>query len=145
MDNKEAVMNSSTLDQKLQNLINNEDVDAIIKAQQTTLRRLEKSNAMLTNCNTLSSQQLLLASEKFTRHTATLQEMRKDLQSIFTRIRTLRAKLKTQYPGEFSLALENNMQNVSFQESGVIPVKEEKQNELYESSIKSHFSQKPDL
>lgn len=126
----------------MKGMVNEQDVNAIIKAQKSSLKRLEKSNAMLTNCNDLSSQQLAIASVNFTRHTNMLLEMQKDLKSIFTRIRTLKSKLKTQYPGQFSMALEEEVQNVAMQTTDIKNEDSTSSNssELYSSAAQSHFS-----
>lgn len=130
------------ISRQMKDMVNRQDVDAIIKAQQATLKRLEKSNAMLTSCNNLSSQQLSIANGNFARHTTMLVEMQKDLQSIFSRIRTLKSKLQTQYPGEFSMALEEEVQNVAMQTSDLNNADSTAtgNNELFSSAAQSHFS-----
>ncbi|KAM8795073.1 kxDL motif-containing protein 1 [Eudromia elegans] len=57
---------------------------------------------MLLNFNNLSSVRVQQMSERFLHHTRTLVEMKKDLDSIFRRIRALKAKLAKQYPEAFS-------------------------------------------
>ncbi|NXA55753.1 KXDL1 protein, partial [Nothocercus julius] len=108
-------------------MVNAEDVNAIIQAQKNMLDRFEKTNEMLLNFNNLSSVRMQQMSERFLHHTRTLVEMKKDLDSIFRRIRwgrergrrapstrrphrrallcpcrTLKAKLAKQYPEAFS-------------------------------------------
>lgn len=51
------------------------------------LDRFEKTNEMLINFNGLSNVRLLQMNEHFLLHTRTLVEMKKDLDSIFRRIR----------------------------------------------------------
>ena len=51
------------------------------------LDRFEKTNEMLANFNNLSSARLQQMSERFLHHTRTLVEMKRDLDSIFRRIR----------------------------------------------------------
>lgn len=51
------------------------------------LDRFEKTNEMLLNFNNLSSVRMQQMSERFLHHTRTLVEMKKDLDSIFRRIR----------------------------------------------------------
>lgn len=53
----------------------------------TRLDRFEKTNEMLVNFNNLSSARLQQMSERFLHHTRTLVEMKRDLDSIFRRIR----------------------------------------------------------
>lgn len=51
------------------------------------LDRFEKTNEMLLNFNNLSSVRMQQMNERFLHHTRTLVEMKKDLDSIFRRIR----------------------------------------------------------
>jgi hypothetical protein len=57
---------------------------------------------MLTNCNALSVNRLKSAGSEFKKHTQLLLEMKKDLDSIFKRIRVMKTKLASQYPQAFS-------------------------------------------
>ncbi|XP_027250508.1 ubiquitin-60S ribosomal protein L40 isoform X1 [Cricetulus griseus] len=88
-------------------MVNTDDVNAIILAQKNMLDRFEKTNEMLLNFNNLSSVRLQQMSERFMHHTRTLVDMKRDLDSIFRRIRTLKGKLARQHPEAFSHA---NMQ-----------------------------------
>ncbi|KFP06383.1 KxDL motif-containing protein 1, partial [Calypte anna] len=71
-------------------MVNAEDVNAIILAQKNMLDRFEKTNEMLLNFNNLSSLRMQQMNERFLHHTKTLVEMKKDLDSIFRRIRILK-------------------------------------------------------
>ncbi len=62
------------------------------------LSRFEKTNEMLSNCCQLSSTRLDAAKKELTQHTQTIIEMRKDLQSIFRRVRTFKQTLAERYP-----------------------------------------------
>uniref|UniRef100_A0A8C6QRZ7 KxDL motif-containing protein 1 n=1 Tax=Nannospalax galili TaxID=1026970 RepID=A0A8C6QRZ7_NANGA len=84
-------------------MVNADDVNAIILAQKNMLDRFEKTNEMLLNFNNLSSVRLQQMSERFLHHTRTLVDMKRDLDSIFRRIRTLKGKLARQHPEAFSL------------------------------------------
>ncbi|XP_061533121.1 kxDL motif-containing protein 1 isoform X2 [Phycodurus eques] len=66
------------------------------------LDRFEKTNEMLINFNGLSNVRLQQMNERFLLHTRTLIEMKKDLDSVFRRIRTLKGKIGKQYPEAFS-------------------------------------------
>ncbi|XP_026538958.1 kxDL motif-containing protein 1 [Notechis scutatus] len=68
-------------------MVNSEDVNAIILAQKNMLDRFEKTNEMLLNFNNLSGVRMQQMNERFLHHTRTLVEMKKDLDSIFRRIR----------------------------------------------------------
>jgi len=62
------------------------------------LQRFEKTNEMLTNCNSLSMSHLKTTSQDLKKHTQMLTELRKDLDSTFKRIATIRSKIKVQHP-----------------------------------------------
>ncbi|XDA76231.1 hypothetical protein R6Z07M_006346 [Ovis aries] len=87
---------------RILSMVNADDVSAIILAQKNMLDRFEKTNEMLLNFNNLSSARLQQMSERFLHHTRTLVEMKRDLDSIFRRIRTLKGKLARQHPEAFS-------------------------------------------
>lgn len=57
---------------------------------------------MLSNCNSLSATRFALAQKEFKKHTALLVDMKKDLDNIFKRIRTIKTKLSNQYPAAFA-------------------------------------------
>ncbi|XP_061750197.1 kxDL motif-containing protein 1 [Nerophis ophidion] len=87
---------------RMLSMVNSEDVNAIIQAQRHMLDRFEKTNEMLINFNGLSDVRLQQMNERFLLHTRTLVEMKKDLDSVFRRIRTLKGKIGKQYPEAFS-------------------------------------------
>ncbi|KAG8227861.1 hypothetical protein J437_LFUL008654 [Ladona fulva] len=90
--------------QGLAGIVNQQDVEAMIRAQKQMLQRFEKTNEMLINCNALSVNRLKTAGVEFKKHTALLLEMKKDLDHIFKRIRNLKTKLNSQYPQAFAAA-----------------------------------------
>lgn len=61
--------------------------DANLLPSPPRLDRFEKTNEMLLNFNNLSSVRLQQMSERFVHHTRTLVDMKRDLDSIFRRIR----------------------------------------------------------
>jgi len=85
----------------LVNLVRDEDVDTIIDSQKHMLTRFEKTNEMLVNCNALAMQRFEVASKDLKGHTQQLVDMKRDLDSVFRRIRFLRMKLTQQYPEAF--------------------------------------------
>ncbi|XP_016093103.1 kxDL motif-containing protein 1-like isoform X1 [Sinocyclocheilus grahami] len=89
---------------RMLSMVNSEDVNAIIQAQRHMLDRFEKTNEMLINFNGLSNVRLQQMNEHFLTHTRTLIEMKKDLDSIFRRIRTLKGKVAKQYPEAFCMS-----------------------------------------
>lgn len=88
--------------QALQHQVNEQDVHALIQSQKHMLMRFEKTNEMLLNCNALSAVRYGLASKELKKHIQLLVEMKKDLDSIFRRIRFLKMKVSQQYPSAFS-------------------------------------------
>ncbi|KAI5105397.1 kxDL motif-containing protein 1 [Silurus meridionalis] len=93
---------------RMLSMVNSEDVNAIIQAQRHMLDRFEKTNEMLINFNGLSNVRLQQMNDRFQLHTRTLIEMKKDLDSIFRRIRTLKGKIAKQYPEAFSNVRETS-------------------------------------
>uniref|UniRef100_A0A8C4WUA8 KxDL motif-containing protein 1 n=1 Tax=Eptatretus burgeri TaxID=7764 RepID=A0A8C4WUA8_EPTBU len=65
------------------------------------LGRFEKTNEMLINFNALSASRFPIMSERFQQHTHTLTELKRDLDTIFRRIRNLQRKLERQHPQAF--------------------------------------------
>jgi len=57
---------------------------------------------MLFNCNAVSASRFQNAARDFKKHTALLQEMRKDVDNIFRRIRSIKAKISQQYPQAYA-------------------------------------------
>ncbi len=55
--------------QGLAGMVDQQDVEAMIRAQKKMLQRFEKTNEMLSNCNTLSSTRLERARRDFKAHT----------------------------------------------------------------------------
>jgi len=90
--------------QGLAGMVNQQDIATIIKSQKYMLQRFEKTNEMLINCNQLSATRFQNASKDFKRHTAMLQEMKKDIDNIFKRIRNIKAKISQQYPQAYDVA-----------------------------------------
>ncbi|XP_017893612.1 protein CBFA2T3-like isoform X2 [Ceratina calcarata] len=95
--------------QGLAGIVDQQDVESMIRAQKQMLQRFEKTNEMLTNCNQLSVNRLKTAGSEFKRHTALLVEMKKDLDYIFKRIRVVRNKLNQQYPQAFNEAVRSSL------------------------------------
>lgn len=73
------------------------------------LQRFEKTNEMLTNCNALSASRLKTVAPEFKKHTQQLVDMKKDLDYIFKKIRTLKLKLGNQYPTQFAEAQRSSL------------------------------------
>lgn len=95
--------------QGLAGIVDQNDVEILIRAQKTMLQRFEKTTEMLTNCNALSANRLKIAGVEFKKHTQLLVEMKKDLDYIYKKIRAIKAKLGTQYPEAYKKAVESSL------------------------------------
>merc|ERR1719154_450745 len=84
------------------------------------LQRFEKTNAMLSNVNSLSATRLAKAEKDFKAHTNNVMEMKKDLENIFKRIRKIKVKLAEQMPAahlvEESVREEDDEYDVAIRE-----------------------------
>lgn len=83
---------------------------------------------MLINFNNLSQNRLKNVTEDYRKHCKALVDMRKDLDFIFKKIRTIKGKLENKYPESFK---RQNMQNLDEDEKEV-DVEEENINFNYE-------------
>jgi len=97
---------SEVLVQGIAGVINQKDVELIVRAQKKMLQRFEKTNEMLTNVNSLSATRLERAQADFKKHSQTVDTMKKDLEYIFKKIRQIKGKLSSQYPEAYSAATE---------------------------------------
>ncbi|XP_058066965.1 kxDL motif-containing protein CG10681 [Anopheles bellator] len=105
--------------QGLAGLVNQTDVEVMIRAQKQMLQRFEKTNEMLINCNSLSNSRLKIATDDFKKHTKLLHDMKKDLDYIFRKIRTIKTKIGNQYPAAYAEA-EAKAKPFSFDEEDEI-------------------------
>lgn len=64
---------------------------------------------MLTNCNALSASRLKTVGPEFKKHIQLLQDMKKDLDYIYKKIRVIKAKLNTQYPDALAEAQRSSL------------------------------------
>ncbi|XP_014229182.1 kxDL motif-containing protein CG10681 [Trichogramma pretiosum] len=95
--------------QGLAGIVDQQDVESMIRAQKQMLQRFEKTNEMLTNCNQLSVSRLKTANAEFKKHTALLTDMKKDLDYIFKKIRVLKTKVSQQYPEAYNEAVKSTL------------------------------------
>merc|ERR1712051_197117 len=89
---------SEVMVQGLAGVVNQGDVEEMVRAQNEMLQRFEKTNEMLTNVNSLSAVRLEKANNDFKKHTQNVVEMKRDLESIFRRLKTIKQKLNKQMP-----------------------------------------------
>nr|CAG4642761.1 EOG090X0CBU [Evadne anonyx] len=98
--------------QGLAGFIQQQDVEAMIRAQKQMLQRFEKTNEMLVNCNALSQIHLQKANQEFKRHIQLLNEVKRDLDNIFKRVKALKAKAALQYPESYKEAVSQTQQPI---------------------------------
>jgi hypothetical protein len=87
--------------QGLAGVVNQQDVEAMIRAQKKMLQRFEKTNEMLSNCNSLSATRLERALRDFRGHTQHINGLKKELDQVFKRIRIIKSKISQQHPEAF--------------------------------------------
>ena len=57
---------------------------------------------MLSNCNSLSASRLERASKDFKQHVSNLNDMKKDLEIIFKRIKSIKSKVSNAHPETYT-------------------------------------------
>ena len=87
--------------QGLAGIVNQQDVESMIRAQKKMLQRFEKTNEMLSNCNSLSASRLERANKDFTRHVLHLKDVKKDLEVVFRKIRSIKTKVAKNHSESF--------------------------------------------
>ncbi|XP_033750259.1 kxDL motif-containing protein CG10681-like isoform X2 [Pecten maximus] len=92
-DDEESCPSSVAFTEALMGQIKGADVGAMVELQRDMLSRYEKTNEMLINFNMLSSSRFDATSQAFRAHTLLLYDMKKDLDVVFRRIRTLKQRL----------------------------------------------------
>lgn len=94
---------AETFASSLMDQIDGESVRNMVEVQRDMLSRFEKTNEMLINFNILSANRFAITSQQYRRHTQLMYEMRRDLDSIFKRIRVIKHKLGKAYPDSFKV------------------------------------------
>ena len=94
----------STLEKSL-SLINPNHIETIHLTQHRILDHLERSNAKLAQVNKYSIHRFIKLGAQIKRHSRTLVDTKKELDSIFRRIRILQGKIQSQYPDHYKRAL----------------------------------------
>lgn len=93
---------SRSIVQSTLSLLNEADLAQVLSNQGLMLARFEKTNEMLRTVLQLSAHRYEQMSVEFRGHTQALGTMKRDLDAIFRRIRTLKAVIAKQLPHEFA-------------------------------------------
>lgn len=115
----------------LQDLPRKKDCCGIILTQKNTLRKYEETNEMLRQFLELSEATHKILLEKFTTHSKTLSQLKKDLENCFKRIRDLKTKLQAKYPEAFAAtadAIKELQEKYSLEDIEREPTYAEKEN-----------------
>ena len=117
---------SEVLVQGLAGVVSQDDVGLMVRAQKEMLQRFEKTNEMLSNVNSLSGVRLDRANKDFRKHTQNVLEMKKDLETIFRRLRIIKEKLNKQCPEAYSAIIGANVQEKEEDDEYDLAIKERK-------------------
>merc|ERR1712038_612739 len=96
---------SEVMVQGLAGVVNQGDVEEMVRAQKEMLQRFEKTNEMLTNVNSLSAVRLEKANNDFKKHTQNILEMKRDLDSIFKRLKVIKQKMSKTMPEAYNAVI----------------------------------------
>ncbi|PWA81732.1 hypothetical protein CTI12_AA184430 [Artemisia annua] len=96
---KEAM--AQEISKEFKTLIDSHDLDSIKQLQNMILGRLQDSNAVLSHFNDYSEQCFAEVSSDLSTNTRLLKSMKSDLDYVFQKLRSLKAKIKATYPDAF--------------------------------------------
>ena len=96
---------SEVVVQGVAGMVSQDDVARMVRAQKEMLQRFEKTNEMLSNVNSLSAVRLDRANKDFRKHTQNMLEMKRDLETIFKRLKTIKQKMCRQMPEAYEAVL----------------------------------------
>ncbi|XVE89355.1 hypothetical protein DITRI_Ditri19aG0195500 [Diplodiscus trichospermus] len=92
---------SKEVSRQFKTLIDANDLDSLKHLQLLILGRLQDSNAVLSHFNEYSEHCFAEVSSDFTRNTRILKSMKSDLDYIFQKLRSMKAKIMATYPDAF--------------------------------------------
>ncbi|PIA39835.1 hypothetical protein AQUCO_02600356v1 [Aquilegia coerulea] len=92
---------SEEISEQFKTLINHEDLNKLNHLQNLILGRLQDGNAVLSHFNDYSEQCFAEVSSDFSRNTRLLKSMKSDLEYIFQKLRSMKAKIMATYPDAF--------------------------------------------
>ncbi|VFQ81515.1 unnamed protein product [Cuscuta campestris] len=89
---------SEEISREVQTLIDSHDLDSLKHLQLLILGRLQDSNAVLSHFNDYSEHCFAEVSADFSRNTRLFKTMKADLDYIFQKLRSMKAKILSTYP-----------------------------------------------
>ncbi|XP_073274203.1 kxDL motif-containing protein LO9-177-like [Primulina huaijiensis] len=92
---------SEEISTSFKTLLDSHDSESLKQSQHLILGRLQDSNAVLSHFNEYSGNCFAAVSADFARNTRLLRSMKSDLDYIFQKLRSLKAKLLSAYPDAF--------------------------------------------
>ncbi|XP_059288572.1 kxDL motif-containing protein LO9-177 [Lycium barbarum] len=96
---KESIKSASEeISKQFKTLINSQDLESLKQLQNLILGRLQDSNAVLSHFNEYSEHCFAEVSADFSRNTRLLKSMKSDLDYIFQKLRSMKAKIISTYP-----------------------------------------------
>ncbi|KAJ8545270.1 hypothetical protein K7X08_017853 [Anisodus acutangulus] len=96
---KESMKSASEeISKQFKTLINSQDLESLKQLQNLILGRLQDSNAVLSHFNEYSEHCFAEVSADFSRNTRLLKSMKSDLDYIFQKLRSMKAKITSTYP-----------------------------------------------
>jgi len=100
-DGEKIAAASSAAAERIQNLLSASDVETLKHHQLLILGRLQDSNAVLSHFNDFSERSFAAVANDFSHNTRLLKSMKVDLDYVFRKIGTLKARIQKQYPDAF--------------------------------------------
>ncbi|XP_042489464.1 kxDL motif-containing protein 1-like [Macadamia integrifolia] len=99
---KEGIRDASEeVSRQFKTLINDNDLDTLKQLQLLILGRLQDGNAVLSHFNNFSEQCFQEISGDLYKNTRLLRSMKTDLDYIFQKLRSMKAKIMATYPDAF--------------------------------------------
>ncbi|TYJ31809.1 hypothetical protein E1A91_A06G225800v1 [Gossypium mustelinum] len=92
---------SEEVSRQFKTLIDANDLDSLKHLQLLILGRLQDSNTVLSHFNEYSEHCFAEVSSDFSRNTRMLKSMKSDLDYIFQKLRSMKAKIMATYPDAF--------------------------------------------
>lgn len=92
---------SKEVSREFKTLINGDDLDSLKQLQYLILGRLQDSNAVMSHFNEYSENCFAEVAGDFSRNTRLLKSMKSDLDYIFQKLRSMKAKILATYPDAF--------------------------------------------